>query len=373
MKNLKSLLLILAISLGIISCEKDESTNPISSTISSSEIADGAQLAKSILNATYTKYANISDDEFIDKATPIRDQLKTNKRLSSDKSGNDNIPLGDIFFFYEGAINNIHILPFDPESEVETYTSTFTVDIFQEDNQYFITTEDYNTFYTQVSNNINQTVNLNANEYLALADLNLDAINGGTATISATLIVGSAPPAAFAPLYPSGEVHGAQLAGWCGIPTSAGIDASDFIEGHINGSSVLVGFTCTGTLNPWPLPLGNWYSATTPQSTLNNIIGASTVSNLDNFFWHDATNSCIGNNTDQFDNEAQWLGWYNKINTIAFDPDALSHFGIVTSASNMGLLIANVNAQSGNPPYPNTSSSNFYHEGRFFYGAVFCR
>ena len=355
------------------SCSKDDDQVEIIEGPASSAQNESLRMAKSFMEETYANFRKEGTSQFMADAIPIREELMAKKAVSYSKSGGEEIPLSDIFLIYEGAINSIHTLPVDSTSEIESYTSTFTVDVFEEEGQYFITVDEYNEFYADILTNINQVVNVSANEYLAVADLNLTSLTPNQASVQVNLIKGISTLATPVPSYPTpgGPIYGAQLAGWCNVPNTQGVDAAVIAQGHVNGLSLAATTNCpVGTIR-MPIIAGSWDANTTNQSALIPIIGQSTQNILGSYYWKSHANTCVGDAVSWI-NEAEWTTLLNKASVIAFDPQAISYYNSQIPASS--LFVANIQSRSGQPNYPDPHTNiNFYHSGIYTYGIIICQ
>lgn len=362
MNKIKYITIAAIAALVMTSCEKEEVQTDFSNGISSNSVS----IANEITARTYKKYANITDAEFFQVINPIKKQLIENKQLSLDKSG-EAIPLGDIFFFYEGAINSIHSQQLDPESEVENFYSSFEVPIFIEENQYFVQVSDYNTFYSQILFNIQTEVNLSANQYLVVADLSLTNVTSSTATINVMLSVGTSVSTGFPVLTPGGEVHGANLSGWCGTSNSQGVDATTFLNSYLYSQGTASTTICPAGQSRSLILISTWVTNNLGQ---NNLIFGSYV-NIGNFYWQSFTNSCIGNNSNTFDNEAQWMDLFSD---AMYNVDqARDYFRIQTGQQSLEYMYAIIFSGNQNNSYSNNQGRPFHHYGSYYYGIVFCQ
>ncbi|MBR9833207.1 hypothetical protein GYB57_13750 [bacterium] len=352
--------------IGLMACEKEAIESDPVMPGNYSNGFNNELLASRIVNETYAKYSEMTDKDFFNVINPIKNQLVENKQLNSDKSG-EAIPLGDIFFFYEGTINAIYAHILDPNDEIDSYFSTFEVPIFEEDGKYFIETSDYNSFYSEILDNIDTEINVDSNQYLILADLSLTNVSSNSATINVMLGVGTAASSSMNFTYtPGGEVHGSNKAGWCGASNTQGVDAMNFISSYLNGLSTTANLVCNANDTKALILKGTWKLEDINQNT--TIFGNGFQ--IGNYYWQSYTNSCIGNNSDTYDNEAQWMNWYNKSTQNL--PAVKSYFTAQTGFQDMEFLYAQLFAYSSGNNFANANGRNFHHTGWYFFGKAYC-
>lgn len=357
-----------------MSCRQEDeySALPNNSTIEENSNQKESSLERDVMYNAYAKYMALENAEIMRIFDEAEVQLSENK-LNFQKSGQDEVPLGDIFFVYEGAINGLNAVETEPGSETETYEATLTVPVNQQNGQYFIEIIDLQDFLTNVLDEIDAEVG--SNQQLALADLNLDQINGSTAAITISLVIHTPPATPITFFYPGGAVHAAQLSGWCSTP-STGFDAATFVDGFIDSYGALAQSCPTGT-NKNPVYFGSWASWNSP-SSLNTRFGSSFVNSLSSQNWQGFTNSCIGDDTDQFANEAAWYSLFFNALPQATDPAVINYYSGINPGITADFLRVDYHSHdhsmNPNPWFPNPPGPipTYWHGGQFYYGKVFC-
>src|SRR5690554_5267533 len=303
MKNFKAMSVSALIGIFFFTACQKEEINENKSLAATSTVNDGELIAQNYMKKSYAKYAEVSTEEFIRQADPIKESLIQNKRIAYDKS-TEEMPLGDLFFIHEGVINSIHAVPLNSFSIVDVYETTVELPVFEEDGDYYIEIEDYNTFYGDIVNTI--AVELTSEQALSIADFELNSVSAGMATIGVQFYIGQSIQLPSAPL-PGGEVHGAELAGWCGL-NNPGIDAAVFVDGYMNSTHGWASYNCPPGQNPYFVAYAGFetYRPRDAQDLQFDFLA------MQNNFWTDDINSCVGDNSDPYNNEYIWNNLYSK-------------------------------------------------------------
>ncbi|KAA3651890.1 MAG: hypothetical protein DWP98_02135 [Bacteroidetes bacterium] len=364
MKNLfKTTDMLMALTIGMVSCEKEETNfrnnaNNRASVVLSSKVDKVNQRLKN-------KLLSMSEADYVAIAAPIKAQLEVNHRLNNDKSLNA-IPLEDIFFIHEGVINSIYTTPLDPEDESEIFTTTHELEVsLDENNNYIIEINDYNEFFTNVSNTLSSEVSPQEGEYLSLTDLELISIENDVAVIQLKSIVSQPPVNQTFNLLPGGEVYGADLAGWCDTNLT-GTDASVFINNTIQklGANTITGSTCPTNTGRYLFVMGTFNTMYSNDAVNHGLTYSYVLSKI----WKDVTNSCVGDNSNSSNNNTIWQNWYNNASSLVNAP--IAHY---STWGNAVFCYGQLSSDSyNNSTIKLAGSYNFYHKAMLFYGIEIC-
>lgn len=364
MKNFKAMSVSALIGIFFFTACQKEEINENKSLAATSTVNDGELIAQNYMKKSYAKYAEVSTEEFIRQADPIKQSLIQNKRIAYDKS-TEEMPLGDLFFIHEGVINSIHAVPLNSFSIVDVYETTVELPVFEEDGDYYIEIEDYNAFYGDIVNTI--AVELTSEQALSIADFELNSVSAGMATIGVQFYIGQPIQLPSAPL-PDGEVHGAELAGWCGL-NNPGIDAAVFVDGYMNSSHGWASYNCPTGQNPYFVSMA-WFDTFSNASAQDLPFDIHAVQGK---FWTDDVNSCVGDNSSQMANNAIWNNLYNDavdVNTILL-PNVRSYM----NNQNMELIATDIHSHNNGPVRDLLNrpvTDQYYHGGRYVYGLIYC-
>jgi hypothetical protein len=368
MKNLlKGSLLIASIAILTVGCrEEDDQISKMENKTSSAGLQRSKELSKVIMNNAHKKFSSMTKSDYIQRASEIKADLEANGKLTKFQKSNEPVPLEDLFYVHEGAINAVYATLLDPEDETDIYVSYVDVEVFEENEEYFVEISDFDDFFSEVINQIGVNVNSGNGEYLTLGDLELTAIYEDYATVKITSIVAYPPPVQQFFLFPSGEVHGTSLAGWCITPPDTTLtDAAEFANSHIQplGANTTTGSTCPNMPNRYTVNLGIFNSSLPGDAIVHGLTHANVVSKV----WKDFSNSCVGDNSNPTLNNAEWTTLFNNASALTQLP--ISHYSTWGNA-----VYIQGKIESKNPNIAPTLVSTYphYHEFLGFYGIEIC-
>jgi hypothetical protein len=351
MKKIKLIATLAVSTLFFTACNKEEATSPTNTT---SQSVETDMNAERIMKSAYAKIQNIEKGTLKVQIDNVREELTS--KLTSDKSGEELIQLGDIFTLYEAAINST-FPEGEPQDGGETYESSFDVPVQEMNGDYYVSEIDFANFYLALQADMNTQLDPNNGEYYGLADLTLTSISESIAVVGVSFVIKESVPL-FIALTPNGSVYGAELAGWC-VANNPGIDAATFKRNYVNGKTQ---FAQNPTPQRYVIYQVNYH---TLEYSSMFALGMDTYV-MYHSLWKSATNDCIGDDVDGENNNQIWYNHFQAMDYYAGAPLPYLHANYSTLTQFLWTDFKSARATDYVvDPYYNM---NFHHEGRFYYG-----
>lgn len=367
MKNKNLFTVAVLASVMMFSCSKEDLTNEMKATPSKTEnFKSPEELAKDLMQKSYADFSKLSKEEYFVKLTAAKEMqsLSTDPKSNSISSGSET-PLEDVFYIQEGMFNNEFGDILSENEALKRVEKTYTVSVHKDSQEnYFMYSTDLTTFYNDLAAELGFELDPSNNEIMVICDLNLESIDdeNGSAIIRAGISIAIQLPL---PRIPTTSFWAANQLGTCS-QSIGNLDASDYIQGHLNGkvrTSINLceqpntGYTAYPTV--WKIWASHLMTYAPSQ--------ADYFANTYPYFWKDNNNQCLGNTAQE---------WYNLYSTA----DALNGIGLSYaqnalggSFGNLELIYTNYSSHdNGNIQFGFPSNHTLYHGGSFEYGVVYC-
>ncbi len=369
MKKNSILGLIICFGILLFSCTKENNLTDDTSDpkISTRESEDEEQVF-AVLDAANEMLSGLSNEEYREIADPLREELNEQGELTSVEI----VPLEDLFYLYEGILNYDHVNLNAEEytmteedvaagnDQMETFEFTFEVEIQETETGAVLNLTNFNNLYSTLKATIADVNNSAIIPNIISTNLGLVSLTPSLATVSFTILTGKYPPIpqVYYPI-PMGEVRGAINSGWC--PSNNGnVDAADFFRIHANTYVSSQTPTQSYLINTVMNTYSNWTKLKLFRSTNYYTYEVP-------FIWKDAVNSCVGDNSNSFNNNNIWTSWYSKTTSLINIP--LNHL-INNVDSRYVFISTNLDSyqkQSWHGPIY-TPTTQYWHEGNLLFG-----
>ncbi|GEM_PF-2622034 len=330
-------------------CSKSENQN--------AALENPQEKAVEVMTKIHDQYESLNLEQL---SSTLREKNEVLELIYAGKAKTNalgDVPLGDVFYVHEGLLNANNANFYDPITGEEEITSTFTVDVYQDSqNDYYIETADFIPFYNDLQAAIDLNIDEADGEVLIIAYLELISLSNA----EATFVLHINPGVVQAPWYtPPGSLPA--------YSNASGGDAADLLRAYTN--------QVHGFFNKYPCPPGTqpYASSNLSYHTFSNnspLLGNQYTSFVLPNIWRSNTNTNIGDDNDQTNNNQIWYSWYAKMDNLVsvgtpiFQSYGNRHFYRTDyksySPTNQPL------GMSATPP------ENFYHSGRFFYPICGC-
>jgi len=144
-----------------------------------------------IMSTAMDRYSEMPDEQ---RASSVRQMYQSIGLLSSSsyksKAFSTDVPLEDIFYVYEGAINASMADWLHSSDHVYEQQATFDVPVFQNaSGDYLVSASDFVNFHNDLIDEIESSLDTTINENLMLTNLTLNSIQGGLANITMAMLI----------------------------------------------------------------------------------------------------------------------------------------------------------------------------------------
>lgn len=303
------------------SCDKEEdAVINVPQNLQNTTFSKSGDAVQVLLKEAYNTFFEMEESYYIELTATLENDLIENAALSNTES----IPLEHIFYVYEGAVNSMYAnqggedtIMTGAQSEnfddgIKSDDFNFEVEItLNEEEKHSINAEVFNAFHATVNNTINNFIEESEVQNLLVSDFDLKFISSTSAVISLSLVSGrKAIPKPQFPI-PFGEIYAFDALGMCSNSIPNTVDAADFFRGYANsyktkpsqcanaGYSIFLGVFNTQS------PKAN--------NTLNRC--------MENYVWDNhAHPDCIGDDTNQVNNNQIWHSWYSVMDQLVDNP-----------------------------------------------------
>jgi hypothetical protein len=318
------------------------------------------------MQKNYADFSKLSREEYgvmITEAKEMQSLLSDPK--SNSISSTTETPLEEIFYIQEGMFNNQYGDLLSESDALERIEQTYTVSIHPDANgEYYIYNTDVAAFYNDLAAAVGLELDPSNSEIMVICDLNLESIDdvNGLAIIKAGISIAIQLPL---PRIPGEGFWAANEVGSC-AQSNGGIDASDYIQGYLNGK-VRASINHCATAHP----------GTTAHATLWEVwvsfmpSYASTTSNYYSntypHFWKNNDNQCLGNT------DPEWYALYSSADVLNGIGLTYAQNSIGSGNGNLELLYTDYSSHNnGLAQFGFPANHNLYHGGIFQYGVINC-
>lgn len=327
--------------------------------------------ALKVMNQANAEFAAISSEKYVTRANNARANLYEFRTLATKTQQQNEVPLTELFYIYEGIFNyaNVDELLHEPTRIEETFICEINYD--QNQQAWYLSMQELSDLLNEIDQMIDVNVDENS-EFTSIVDLTLESISGNSATIRVRLIKGPLPQSGSVFLTPANPVWAAQKLGDCNL-SNGGNDGADFLGAYANAQAphnqlvcppgtqkfIVVTYTSdTRTVLDFTYQAAQYYS-----------VPIASSSQLWNYYtqqimpksWYGQTNQCIG-----FDNQE----WYGRYANMDFLIQAQLSYAVYLNPSAQ-FIVTDYKSYGGRfSPLP--LNSNYHHGGTFYYGVVYC-
>ena len=321
--------------------------------------------AEKVMSSSVEKYSSMTEEE---RSSHVRRAYNNLQALSTGrlKTLSSDVPVEDIVYVYEGAINASYADWLSETDQVFEQSATFNVPVYQNaEGEHYVDATDFADFQQNVLDEIESAVDTNLNETLVLTNIVLNSLSSSQANFTLQMYTGSL---ASGPSFytPSGEVKAALRAGFC--PSGNGnVDAADFLEAYGESQTYHAQNPCPSGTQPYSVPVVVY------DTYDQGFSGISWQNDLYPYYWKSNTNDCIGDNGNQTNNNNIWNGWYNNMDQLI---NAGSNANNHQPSHEFFYLYYHSHDDQALPPSPHAGSQQgperFFHGGRFAHGDCGC-